>query len=85
MLAAKAKLKLLNKKKSKGPDGITPKLLKTCADQHGEAYISIFNWFARNGDTTPSFNISVLAVKATSKLLNEEKKLKDLMALQTNY
>ena len=32
------------RKKVKGPDGITPKLLITCADQLGEVNTSIFNW-----------------------------------------
>ena len=44
MLAARAKFKLMNEKKAKGPEGITPKILKTGADQLGEVYTSILNW-----------------------------------------
>ena len=43
MQAVKTKVKLLSEKKATEAEGATPKLFKTCADQHGEVYTSIFN------------------------------------------
>ena len=75
MLAIKAILKLLNEKKAKGPDGITPKLMKTCADQHGEVYTSIFNWSLKRWEVPMLFKEStiILVPKTSFLCLNDHR------------
>ena len=60
MLAVKAKSKLLNEKKAKGLDGITPKLLMICADQLREINTSILNWLLETYEVPILFRDSAI-------------------------
>ncbi|PIK41457.1 hypothetical protein BSL78_21686 [Apostichopus japonicus] len=47
--------KRLNERKAPGPDGITPKLLKICAEQLAGVYTDIFNWSLSTSEVPRSF------------------------------
>ncbi|XP_071831966.1 uncharacterized protein [Apostichopus japonicus] len=54
------KFKRLNERKAAGPDGITPKLLKMCAEQLAEVYTNIFNWSLSLCEVPRSFKDAII-------------------------
>ena len=56
----KSQFKHLNAKKAPGPDGISPRLLKNCADQLSGVFTNIFNLSLELGKVPECFKKSVV-------------------------